>query len=66
VMIASDTSSSEADPINNLKDVSLKLHQETAGIEVKFNCVVFEDDVQERATKRFFQFTDHCTPSKLT
>jgi hypothetical protein len=45
VMMVSDTSSSEGYPINTLKYVNRQLYQETVGLEIKFNRVVFVDAV---------------------
>ncbi|KAH4068847.1 hypothetical protein HBH98_077440 [Parastagonospora nodorum] len=51
--------------INQLKFVSRQLYQETAGTELKYNRVVFDDSSPSASTKRFFRFVTSCSAPKL-
>jgi hypothetical protein len=66
VMMASGTSSSESQPINSLRYVNRQQYKETAGLEIKFNRVVFEDPEPKKATERFLDFISQATPARLT
>jgi hypothetical protein len=60
-MMARGTRSSEPHSINTLKYVNHQLYKETAGLEIKFTRVVFEDTEPKKATERFLDFISQAT-----
>jgi hypothetical protein len=50
---------------NQLKYSCHQLYNETAGLEVKFNCVTFFDCSDSYATPAFLRFINECSPKKV-
>ena len=57
----------QAYPVNQIKLVNRQLHQETAGLEIRYSTVIFQSESHSRAgaINSFLAFIRHCAPSKL-
>jgi hypothetical protein len=52
--------------MNQLKYVCRQLHQETAGIEIKFNSITFDSPQPGTSIRQFFRSVQGCSPARLT
>jgi len=57
----------QAYPVNQIKLVNRQLHQETAGLKIRYSTVIFQSESHSRAgaINQFLAFIRHCAPSKL-
>ena len=51
--------------INQIKFTNCQLYQETAGLEVKYNRLIFGSGTHLDAIRRCFEFTKKCSAMKL-
>jgi hypothetical protein len=55
----------EKNSANQLKFANKQLYRETAGLELQFNTVTFEDYNTESTSLHLFKFARFCTPIRL-